>query len=142
MTMMQSPCGAAIDSIKDNDVTATTFGDQPSPREQILAVIENVARRHKVTVADIIGKRRDRVYVAARHEAIARVATTWPWISYPHLGRIFGGRDHTTIMHALKKHGVPGRSGIIGAPCLTQRVTGLVMGRLFKALADAVEAGR
>lgn len=27
-----------------------------------------------------------------------------PSISYPELGRLFGGRDHTTALHAVRKH--------------------------------------
>lgn len=29
--------------------------------------------------------------------------TVKPWISFPELGRLFGGRDHTTALHAIRK---------------------------------------
>jgi hypothetical protein len=34
-----------------------------------------------------------------------------PSISFPELGRLFGGRDHTTALHAVHKH-----DAIMGAP--------------------------
>jgi hypothetical protein len=42
--------------------------------------------------------------VKARTEAIARLYTATRW-STPKIGRFFGGRDHTTILHALYKSG-------------------------------------
>lgn len=78
-----------------------------TPRQFTNAIVESVLVRHPgVTVADVFGPRRDRHIVAARFEAIAEVAAARPWWSYPTLGRIFGNRDHTTIMHALKRVGV------------------------------------
>jgi len=57
-----------------------------------------------VTVEDIMGSRRSAVLVSARHAAIYVVAKITEW-SLPELGKRFGGRDHTTILHALKKTG-------------------------------------
>jgi hypothetical protein len=57
-----------------------------------------------VTVEDIMGSRRSAVLVSARHAAIYVVAKITEW-SLPELGKRFGGRDHTTILHALKKIG-------------------------------------
>lgn len=68
--------------------------------QRIDAIIAACARRHRVSVADILGPRRFKHIVAARWEAIRAVAAEFPEFSTPRLGRIFG-RDHTTILWAL-----------------------------------------
>lgn len=81
-----------------------------TPRQLTLAIVESVAARHGVTVGIVFERdgrpgARVRKVVEARHEAIAEVAAARPHWSYPALGRFFGGRDHTSVMHALKKLG-------------------------------------
>ena len=86
-----------------------------TPRQFTLLIVESVAARHGVSAADILrpdsmraGDRfptRTRKVVEARHEAMAEVAEARPHWSYPCLGNLFGGRDHTTVMSALKKLG-------------------------------------
>lgn len=39
----------------------------------------------------------------ARHELQAWLYRHVPGISYPEIGRMFGGRDHTTVMSAVRK---------------------------------------
>jgi chromosomal replication initiator protein len=48
------------------------------------------------------GKSRQRPLVAARQEAmyVFRELTD---LSYPAIARLFGGRDHTTVIHAVEK---------------------------------------
>lgn len=69
-------------------------------------IIREVAKQHDVSVQDILGARRSKNIVLARHEAICAAARARPDMSLPALGRHFGGRDHTTILHALRKGGV------------------------------------
>jgi Bacterial dnaA protein helix-turn-helix len=68
-----------------------------------IQIIRDIAKKHGITYADIIGPNRKRKFVMARHEAIHAVKQACPTISLPKLGRMFGGRDHTTILHALQK---------------------------------------
>lgn len=65
-------------------------------------IISLVAAKHGVTAADIVGPSRTRKIVAARHEAIGVVYTHCRQVSLPAIGRLFN-RDHTTILHALRK---------------------------------------
>lgn len=62
------------------------------------------AERHGFTYNDVIGGGRKKELVRARHEAMAAVyqALSPAW-SLPKIGMFFGGRDHTTVLHALKK---------------------------------------
>lgn len=55
-----------------------------------------------VDANDILSDRRQKQKVVARHAAfwIAKCVTTW---SLPEVGRRLGNRDHTTVLHALRK---------------------------------------
>ncbi len=66
------------------------------------AIIQEVANAYKVSVEEMVGPSRKQEIVYARQIAIylARELTDH---SFPALGRAFGNRDHTTIMHAYRK---------------------------------------
>lgn len=112
-----------------------------SPKAQIRKVIEEVCERHDVNYNDIMSKSRFAHIVAARHEAIVRVAAAFPWMSLPKLGRVFG-RDHTSIMHALDKFGVPRRSEGHEGRQQSYRTHALALGRIMRQLGDALNAAQ
>lgn len=56
-----------------------------------------------VTLADLKGDRKSRAIVMPRQIAIFRIKYERPELSFPVIGRFFGGRDHTTCLHAVKK---------------------------------------
>ncbi len=61
-----------------------------------------VADYFKLKQADLLSERRTRAVARPRHVAmyLAKQLTTR---SYPDIGRRFGGRDHTTVLHAVKR---------------------------------------
>lgn len=71
-----------------------------------LVTIENiqktVAEYYKVKVADLLSKRRSRSIARPRQMAMA-LAKELTNHSLPEIGDHFGGRDHTTVMHACRK---------------------------------------
>jgi hypothetical protein len=69
-------------------------------------LVAAIAKRHNVTFQDIMGPCRRAKIVAARYEAIVAVAQVRYTWSLPQIGRFFGDRDHTTILHAIKKMAV------------------------------------
>lgn len=75
--------------------------DQPTPREERMAIIANVAKRHGVTVKQIMGKSRLAEHVEARWAAM-RIIHALYGDSSTRIGRLFN-RDHTTVLHALRK---------------------------------------
>ena len=80
------------DLITDDDtaeITATT-------------VIGQTAMYFGLTIEDLCGSSRSRVLVTARQIAmyLCRELTD---LSLPKIGQAFGGRDHTTVMHANRK---------------------------------------
>lgn len=71
-----------------------------------LVTIENiqktVAEYYKVKVADILSKRRSRSIARPRQMAMS-LAKELTNHSLPEIGDLFGGRDHTTVIHACRK---------------------------------------
>ena len=61
-----------------------------------------VAENYQVSVSDLKSKKRDKKYVFPRQVAIF-IARELTEISYSELGNEFGGKDHSTIMHAYEK---------------------------------------
>jgi predicted GTPase len=83
--------------------------ERPWPHFRL--VIRRVSAETGVQYADIVGRSRTHRIVAARFRAIAAVYeqcrdATGARLSKPAVARIFGGRDHTTILYALRKSGV------------------------------------
>ncbi|MEF8700343.1 MAG: chromosomal replication initiator protein DnaA [Candidatus Accumulibacter sp. UW20] len=62
---------------------------------------KTVAEYFKIKVADLFSKKRTRVIVRPRQIAmwLAKNLTSQ---SYPSIGEAFGGRDHTTVLHAVR----------------------------------------
>ena len=71
-----------------------------------LVTVENiqktVADYYKVRIADLLSKRRSRSIARPRQVAMA-LAKELTNHSLPEIGDAFGGRDHTTVMHACKR---------------------------------------
>ncbi|MGV3740246.1 MAG: chromosomal replication initiator protein DnaA [Gammaproteobacteria bacterium] len=71
-----------------------------------LVTIENiqktVAEYYKVKVADLLSKRRSRSIARPRQMAMA-LAKELTNHSLPEIGDHYGGRDHTTVIHACRK---------------------------------------
>jgi len=63
---------------------------------------KTVADYYKIRVADILSKRRSRNVARPRQVAMA-IAKELTNHSLPEIGDAFGGRDHTTVLHAVRK---------------------------------------
>lgn len=71
-----------------------------------LVTIENiqktVAEYYKIKISDLLSKRRSRSVARPRQMAMA-LAKELTSHSLPEIGDAFGGRDHTTVIHACQK---------------------------------------
>ena len=63
---------------------------------------KTVANYYKIKIADILSKRRSRSVARPRQVAMA-LAKELTNHSLPEIGDAFGGRDHTTVLHACRK---------------------------------------
>jgi chromosomal replication initiator protein len=83
------------------------------PAEQKRVKIEDiqriVARHYNVSRSDLLSSRRTANVVRPRQVAMY-LAKTMTLRSLPEIGRRFGGRDHTTVLHAVRKI-----EGLVGA---------------------------
>jgi chromosomal replication initiator protein len=88
------------------DVAKQVLGDLlPASRPRLITpevILEETAKMFGWTVDDLCGKSRRRPLVMARQIGmyVFRELTDY---SYPKIAEEFGGRDHTTVMHACEK---------------------------------------
>ncbi len=76
--------------------------DQAGPEITSSTIMAQTASYFSLTLEDLCGTNRSRVLVNARQIAmyLCRELTD---LSLPKIGQTFGGRDHTTVMHADRK---------------------------------------
>jgi chromosomal replication initiator protein len=76
--------------------------DQAGPEITSSTIMAQTASYFSLTLEDLCGTSRSRVLVNARQIAmyLCRELTD---LSLPKIGQTFGGRDHTTVMHADRK---------------------------------------
>ena len=73
-----------------------------SRRVRIEDIQRIVARQFNVSKNDLLSNRRTRMIVRPRQIAMYLAKVMTPR-SLPEIGRRFGGRDHTTVLHAVRK---------------------------------------
>ncbi|NPA26175.1 MAG: chromosomal replication initiator protein DnaA [Chloroflexi bacterium] len=75
---------------------------QRRPRPTAEAVLDLVARTYDVSVEDLKGKRRSRRIAYPRQVAMYLLRNE-VGLSWPQIGELLGGRDHSTVMHGYRK---------------------------------------
>jgi chromosomal replication initiator protein len=65
-------------------------------------ILEETARYFSLSVGDLVSKSRSRPLTQARHIAMYLVREC-TGLSLVKIGEIFGGRDHTTVLHGINK---------------------------------------
>ena len=78
----------------------TTIIKQTIKPEEIL---ETVAHYFNLKITQLKGPKRARPIVVPRQIAMFLIKTELKDTPYMEIGRLFGGRDHTTVMHAVDK---------------------------------------
>jgi chromosomal replication initiator protein len=78
-----------------------SFGLSSSARPSIQTIAEAVTRYYEIRLADLLSKR--------RHQSISVPRQMCMWLARKHtrysleeIGGYFGGRDHTTVLHAVR----------------------------------------
>ncbi len=65
-------------------------------------ILDAVSQTYGLSVEELIGPRRARPLVTARHVAMYLIRNLTDY-SYPSIGKVFGGRDHSTCISAVEK---------------------------------------
>lgn len=68
-----------------------------------IAILDATCRQFEVSRGDVLGKSRKAHIVDARFAAAWVARRRLRRHSYPEIGRLMGGRDHTSIMHAVRR---------------------------------------
>jgi len=85
-----------------DELLAHLVGAGEAKRVRIEDIQRVVARHYNVSRQELVSNRRTRVIVKPRQVAMYLSKTMTPR-SFPEIGRRFGGRDHTTVLHAVRK---------------------------------------
>lgn len=85
-----------------DELLAHLVGAGDARRVRIEDIQRIVARHYNVSRQELVSNRRTRVIVKPRQIAMYLSKTLTPR-SFPEIGRRFGGRDHTTVLHAVRK---------------------------------------
>ncbi|SFA96261.1 chromosomal replication initiator protein [Rhizobium sp. NFR07] len=85
-----------------DELLAHLVGAGEARRVRIEDIQRIVARHYNVSRQELVSNRRTRVIVKPRQIAMYLAKTMTPR-SFPEIGRRFGGRDHTTVLHAVRK---------------------------------------
>lgn len=91
------------DGLDDESTEADNRQTRRAYVETANAIRHAVAEKHLTTVADLDSDCRTRGLVFARHEAFYMVAAQTT-LNYPRMGKMFGDRDHTTIIKGILSH--------------------------------------
>ena len=92
----------------DLDLAKEAIGGDPlapgqgSGQPNIQAILDAVSRYYDIKLTDLLGKR--------RHKSVALPRQVCMWLARRHtrhsleeIGGYLGGRDHTTVMHAIRQ---------------------------------------
>lgn len=85
-------------------VLSAELGDRKERPLTCAVILEATAQMYNFSVEDLKGKSRQRPLVLARQVSMY-VTRELTELSYPLIAQEFGGRDHTTVMHAVEKIG-------------------------------------
>jgi len=97
-SLNRSPIDLALAEIVLKDL----FPDEGSREVSVPIIMAETAAYFGLSIEDLTGSSRSRLLVTARQMAmyLTRELTD---LSLPKIGQAFGGRDHTTVMHATQK---------------------------------------
>ncbi|UCF88280.1 MAG: chromosomal replication initiator protein DnaA [bacterium] len=89
----------SIDLVQD---ALKNFLEQKKKVITVEEIQRNVASFYNTKVSEIKSKKKNKALIKPRHTAmyLTRMLTN---LSLPEIGRHFGGRDHSTVLHAIQK---------------------------------------
>jgi chromosomal replication initiator protein len=83
------------------ELASQAFGPAAGRTVKVPSILEVVARRFNVKVSDLQGKNRSKTVTLPRHLSMY-LARSLTGCSLKEIGGYFGGRDHTTVLHASR----------------------------------------
>ena len=102
--------GRPLDTRLAAEILQDVLGE-PEKTLTIEIIQKTVADHFKVRISDLKSKKRQRAISLPRQIAMY-LSRTRTQSSFPEIGSMFGGKDHTTVIHAVKKISVDKRNDI------------------------------
>lgn len=93
------------DEIPTKEKAAQVLANIIEEKQSVLTsdlVIREIHKYYRLPVEDLLGPKRHKELVAPRHVTMYLLRHECN-MSFPEIGRIMGGKDHSTIMHGCKK---------------------------------------
>lgn len=84
-----------------SELATEALGMRPRRSLKLPVLLDVVSRRFDVRIADLQGKKRSRTVTFPRHVSMYLARQLTP-MSLEEIGGYFGGRDHTTVLHAAR----------------------------------------
>ena len=100
---MSQLCGGCLDL----ELTKSALGDSMTPEQKrvtIQQIIDTVVKYYNVKVSDLQSKKRHKS-IAFPRQVCMYLARNHTRFSLEEIGGYFGGRDHTTVLHAVRTVG-------------------------------------
>lgn len=89
-------------SARDFEQILSNTEERDQPRITVDVVIDTVCQHYQVSKKDVLGEDRRQNIALARQVAMY-LCRQMLGLSYPALGRSFGGKDHSTVIYSVKK---------------------------------------
>lgn len=105
INLARRPAEATQEPADAHVIAYREYLDQLAGAASPTAYLRFLCRLHSVSYDTIIGGSRACTVIAMKHRFIWEVKQKFPRLSMPQIGRVFGGMDHTSILHALRKGG-------------------------------------
>lgn len=102
LAMMASIDGGVLTKELVQQTLALPMKDVKSPKVRPIKIISTVAKYFDYKNKELLGSSRKADLVEARHIAMYLLRDTLG-LQFAKVGEIMGGRDHTTVMHAVEK---------------------------------------
>lgn len=103
---VEEPIQQVVEEIErevfEHEPTQTSYDFSQTSVSRARTIIKEVAREMNVSVLDIISQRRSKEFVEARQYIMWRLRNETSW-SFPRIGKFLGNRDHTTVMHGVRR---------------------------------------
>jgi len=67
-------------------------------------ILSEICRKLDVSIVDVKGQSRKREFVVARQIAMTHIRRSNPKMSLKGIGKMFGGRDHSTVLYSQNQY--------------------------------------
>lgn len=78
------------------------FLEQKKKAVSVEEIQKKISSHFQIKISDLKSKKKNKVFIGPRHTAMF-LTRQLTGLSLPEIGRHFGGRDHSTVLHAINK---------------------------------------